>query len=440
MPAVSTATEEFKLDLLKRFTFFAILLAMFWVGESYDLFYKLRALGDERSATMTIETSGGGGSLRPLIFGALGMLGVICWMWRPAGLRTNIHGWYPLLVFIFITYAAMSILWADDQEIVVRRVITLLLTCLGAFGIVHRFSNRDLVMFCFLCGMILGLLSLASEIATGVFIPWTNDYRLYGVMHTNTLGAMMAISILAAIALRRMSERHRGWYLLCILVGLALLILTKSRTAMIGFVAALWVWVVFGSTDRKRLFALCLLSLALLVPAALLLFGDEIISGVAKQTVLMGREGNSPETLTGRIPLWNFLISNYLDQRPLFGFGFQGFWSPEHIIRVSASQDWLIMHAHSGYLNLLLDLGYVGVALFVSVLLLAIRRSYAYFRSTQDVTWLFMTSLVVWAVVASFFDSHLLVSSLRDFMCMLAFAKLAVFDPRFVRVRDEAYA
>ena len=33
-----------------------------------------------------------------------------------------------------------------------------------------------------------------------------------------------------------------------------------------------------------------------------------------------------------------------------------------------------------------------------------------------------------------------LVSSLRDFMCMLAFAKLAVFDPRFVRVREEAYA
>jgi O-antigen ligase len=208
---------------------------------------------------------------------------------------------------------------------------------------------------------------------------------------------------------------------------------------MIGFVAALWVWLVFGSSDRKRLFALCLLTLALVLPAAFLLFGEEI-GGFAKQTVLMGREGNSPETLTGRIPLWNFLISNYLHERPLFGFGFQGFWSPEHIIRVSASQDWLIMHAHSGYLNLVLDLGYVGLGLFAAVLLLAIRRSYAYFRATQDFTWLFMTSLVVWAVVASFFDSHLLVSSLRDFMCMIAFAKLAVFDPRFVRVREEAYA
>jgi oligosaccharide repeat unit polymerase len=439
MPAVSPVEQEFRLDLLKRLAVFAILLAMFWVGEGYDLMYKLRALGDERSATMTIETSGGGGSLRPIIFAALGLLGVICWMWRPAGLRTNVHGWYPLLVFSFIAYATMSILWADDQEIVMRRVLTLLLSCLGAFGIVHRFSNRDFLMFCFLTGIVVGVMSLASEIATGTFIPWDSEWRLYGIMHTNALGAMMAIFVLAGIALRRSSESHRGWYLLWILFGLALLIMTKSRTSMIGFVAALWVWFVFSSTDRRRLFALCLLTLALLVPAALLLFGEEI-GGFAKQTVLMGREGNSPETLTGRIPLWNFLISNYLEERPLFGFGFQGFWSPEHIIRVSASQDWLIMHAHSGYLNLLLDLGYVGVGLFATVLLVAIRRAYAYFRATLDFSWLFMACLIVWAVVASFFDSHLLVSSLRDFMCMLAFAKLAMFDPRYVRVREEAYA
>jgi exopolysaccharide production protein ExoQ len=222
-------------------------------------------------------------------------------------------------------------------------------------------------------------------------------------------------------------------------VGLALLILTKSRTAMFGFVAGLWVWVVFGSTDRRRLAALCLLTLALAVPAAVILFGEEL-GLLARQTVLMGREGNSPETLTGRIPLWNFLISNYLEARPLFGYGFDGFWTPQHVIRVSASQDWLIMHAHSGYLNVVLDLGYVGLGLFVLVLLLAARRSYTYFRDTRDVTWLFMTSLVIWAIVASFFDSHLLTPSLRNFICMVAIAKVCVFDPRFVRVREPAYA
>jgi exopolysaccharide production protein ExoQ len=439
MTAVSPAAEEFKLDQFKRFAIFFIVLALFYVGENYDLLYKIRSIGDERSATQTIETSGGGGSLRPVMFGLLGMLGLICWMWRPAGLRTNVHGWLPTLTFAFIAYASLSVLWADDQPIVMRRVITLALTCLGAFGMVHRFSNRDFLMFCFVSCAILGLLSLASEVALGEFKPWTADYRLYGIMHANTLGSMMAIFVLAGIALRRSSERYRGWYLIWIIVGLALMFLARSRTAMIGLVAALWVWMVFGSTNRKRLAALTALTLAMLIPAVLLLFGEQI-GLAAKQAVLMGREGNSPETLTGRIPLWNFLISNYLDVRPLFGYGFQGFWTPDHIIRVSASQDWLIMHAHSGYLNLVLELGYVGLGLCAFVLILAVRRAYVYYRHTRDVGWLFMMALLVWAIVASFFDSHLLSSSLRNFMFMVALAKLAIFDPTFVRAREPAYA
>jgi O-antigen ligase len=439
MTAVSTAANEFRLDQFKRTAVFLSILALFYVGEGYDLFYKMRSLGDERSVTMTIETSGGGGSLRPLMFGLLGMLGLVCWMWRPAGLRTNVHGWLPALIFVFVAYSGLSVLWAEDQNIVMRRVVTLLLTCLGAFGIVHRFSTRDILLFCFVSCAMLGAVSLASEVATGFFRPWTSEYRLYGIMHANTLGAMMAILVLSAVALRRSSERHRGWYLIWIVVGLALLILTKSRTAMVGLIAALWVWVVFGSTNRKRLAALCVLTLALVIPAALLLFGEQL-GLLAKQTVLMGREDNSPETMTGRVPLWGFLISNYLDVRPLFGYGFQGFWTPDHIIRVSASQDWLIVHAHSGYLNLVLELGYVGLGLFVVVLLVATRRSYSYFRHTQDVSWLFMTSLLVWAIVASFFDSHLLSSSLRNFIFMVALAKLAIFDPRFARVREPAYA
>jgi oligosaccharide repeat unit polymerase len=258
-------------------------------------------------------------------------------------------------------------------------------------------------------------------------------------MHANTLGAMMAILTLAAIALRRTSERHRTWYLAWIGLGLSLLILTKSRTAMFGFIAALWVWLVFGSTNRKRLLALCVLTLALAVPAALLLFGEEI-GAAARGAVLMGREGNSPETFTGRIPLWQFLISQYLDVRPLFGYGFQGFWTPEHILRVSASQDWLILHAHSGYINLVLELGYVGLGFLALILVFAIRRAYVYYRSTRDLTWLFIAAMIVMATVASFFDSHLLSSTLRNFIWFVCFAKLALFDPRFVRVREPAYA
>lgn len=438
MTAVPIAVEDpFKLDLLKRTAICVVLLGLFWVGEGYDVFYKMGAIGDERVATAAIDAGGGG--LRPVMFAALGAIGAICWMWRPAGLRTNVHGWLPVLIFGFLVLASLSILWAEEQEIVIRRVALLLLSCLGAFGVAHRFSNRDLAMFCLIAGALFGMLGIAAEIATGMFKPWTNDYRFYGIMHANALGALLAMSTMAAIVLRRTSERHRNWYLLWIIICLALMILTKSRTALLGLGAALWVWMVFGSTNRKRLFALLLLSLALIIPAAILLFG-ETLGLYAKQTILLGREGESPESLTGRVPLWQFLIANYIDIRPLFGYGFQGFWTPGHILRASASQDWLIMHGHSGYLDLLLDLGYVGVGLMVAVLIAASRRALVYFRGTEDPTWLFLMSLIVMAFVMSFLDMHLLTSTIRNFIWFVALAKLAVFDPRYVRAREPAYA
>jgi O-antigen ligase len=437
MQGTSPSVTGVDLPTVKRLLIFAFILAIFFVGDNFDPMYKLRALRDARETTSAIAGSGGG--IRPLMFVLLGMLGAVCWLWRPAGTRTNVHGWLPVFVMAFIVYTSLSVLWAEDQDIVLRRIVIFVLFCVAAFGMAQRFSNRDLVLCCFIiCGAI-GAMSVASEIVLGTFTPWKPDFRLYGITHANGLGAMMSMFVIAALALRRSSERHRNLYLAAAIFGFAIVILTKSRTAAVGLVAALWVWTALGASDRKRFAILSVFGLCLVVPLVVFFVGEDLF-GHARKTVLLGREGDSPETMTGRIPLWNFLVSRYLDERPFFGYGFQGFWTPEHILRTSASQGWLIIHAHSGYLNILLELGYVGLSLFVLVLVFGTVRSYTYFRATQDPAWLFMTALLVWAIVASFFDSHLLSTSLRNFFCMLALAKITLFDPRDVRVREPAYA
>ncbi len=438
MTAAAPNAAHVGLGTVQRLVAFALIFAVFFVGDNFDLFYSLNSRGDAREATESIS-AGGGGSMRPLAFGMLGLFGIACWMWRPAGERAVIHGWLPTLALAFVVYVPLSVLWAEHQEIVLRRIVIFVLLCVASYGMAYRFSNRDLIACCFVvCGLI-GLISLGSEVALGSFMPWQPEYRLYGIAHANATGALMAMFVLAALALRRSSDRHRNWYLIAAVFGLILVILTKSRTAAVGLVAALWVWVVLGAEDRRRVIVLGIFGLALLVPLVVFLFGEDLAAGI-RTTVLLGREGDSPETFTGRLPLWGYLVSRYLDERPLFGYGFQGFWTPEHILRVSDSQGWLILHAHSGDLNILLELGYVGMLLFTLVVVFGTVRSYAYFRATRDSTWLFMTALLTWAIFASFFDSHLLSMSLRNFFCMLALAKLALFDPRYVKVREPAYA
>ena len=88
---------------------------------------------------------------------------------------------------------------------------------------------------------------------------------------------------------------------------------------------------------------------------------------------ILGRE----ETLTGRADIWAYLI-NYAMQKPLLGYGFGGFWT-------DAIRDATSSHAHNGYLDIILNIGFAGL-LFWSMFLIANCRK-AQKLMTKDFDW-----------------------------------------------------
>ncbi len=79
-------------------------------------------------------------------------------------------------------------------------------------------------------------------------------------------------------------------------------------------------------------------------------------------TSTLGRD----ETLTGRKEIWTGLLPVAM-QQPFLGSGFESFWTP------SAREAHDIGEAHSGYLEVVLNLGFAGI-LFVSMFLLSSGR------------------------------------------------------------------
>ena len=71
----------------------------------------------------------------------------------------------------------------------------------------------------------------------------------------------------------------------------------------------------------------------------------------------LGRE----ETLTGRTIIWAKLIP-FVMQTPIFGNGFGGFWT-------SSIRENIALSAHNGYLDTILNTGFVGHILFSIFLL-----------------------------------------------------------------------
>jgi O-antigen ligase len=117
---------------------------------------------------------------------------------------------------------------------------------------------------------------------------------------------------------------------------------------------------------RKRTQAVPWVAL-LAVLLILIAFGATApLTGGSNVAVFSGSLGRT-DNLTGRTDLWAALLPT-IEDRPLFGYGFGSFWT-------TARREFYDMsHGHNGYLDVMLDLGIVGLAFCVGWLLSCARK------------------------------------------------------------------
>lgn len=72
-------------------------------------------------------------------------------------------------------------------------------------------------------------------------------------------------------------------------------------------------------------------------------------------------------TLTGRLDIWKALVP-FAKKNILLGYGFGGFWT-------TALREDIAAHSHNGYLDAILDLGIVGLSLFLLFILSAMLKT-----------------------------------------------------------------
>ena len=89
-------------------------------------------------------------------------------------------------------------------------------------------------------------------------------------------------------------------------------------------------------------------------------------------------------TLTGRTDFWPLIIDRINQNNPLFGYGKEGFWqywrggeSPAYGI-VVAKSGFVPPHSHNGFIEMLCELGWVGLSLFILSFLNNILRGIKY--------------------------------------------------------------
>jgi exopolysaccharide production protein ExoQ len=185
--------------------------------------------------------------------------------------------------------------------------------------------------------------------------------------------ALARISVLAMGVFFFWRPPYRMLRYFALTFGFVMLGLTRSDTGLVVLIALLIVTplVRLARTQAKLLVPIVMvLIMAGAALAAILVANSDLA------LALLGRDA----TLTGRTTLWHAVFVSIM-KRPILGYGFDAFW--QGMIgesgRVSLAAGYVVPMAHNGALDLWLHLGASGLAIFVCVYAVCLRKALRFY-------------------------------------------------------------
>jgi len=331
----------------------------------------------------------------------------------------------PLTAFVLLILA--STIWAADPGLSLRRASALTLMIVAALAAAALFDMRSLARIAVLFAGIIVLAAVLAQVLIGPFTPLSGDWRLAGVLHPVKVSWYCGLGVLGSVAIARFEPPVRTAASVAALAFSAVLLLTKTRTgiaATLVGVAAILLLSAQPATRHRFVASVTWLVLGFFL-FALAVPGDQLTWRAtfadAAQVTSFGRTDavQYVATFTGRLPVWEASLQ-LAAERPLLGYGYSAFGSPEMIPAFAEASGWVPTSAHSGYVDTILSLGLVGLALLVLVLLggigtsVRLSRDYPYYA--------FAAAVLLWLAVNLAFEAPLLYDAI--FTSFLVFAIL----------------
>jgi exopolysaccharide production protein ExoQ len=199
-------------------------------------------------------------------------------------------------------------------------------------------------------------------VAPDVFYRLTHggeEARLGGyIMNPNELGMLAGVGV-ACLIFNLYRQHRKTWTITQLLILFYALYATGSRSSLIG--ALLIVGFHVMQSDKKQVKVLIIAGMCAVAPVAIW------------QVVLKGGDSSRLEevmSMTGRLPFWQALISEGLPREPLLGFGF---------MRIDYKEFFQSTHTYPGkmthntFMQVLMNLGFVGLTLVLFQLALTVR-------------------------------------------------------------------
>jgi exopolysaccharide production protein ExoQ len=310
--------------------------------------------------------------LRYIIWGTTSLL--LCLRWENT-LKTICLDKVLLILTVIIS---ISFLWSDVFVSTLKDNREIIQMTFFGWYLATRMPIKEqipLIANAFLIGALMSLFAC-------LFIPTLGIHTLdhpgawkgvYG--YKNNLSSMMVICAFTFFLLPINSQNifQKLYKFGGLALAIALILLSTSKTSLVISIVLFLILAFYRNYRWQGQISIVFWDLLILVLGGV---ATIVFSSWSELLTSLGRD----PSLTGRTPMWGVALTKLME-RPLLGFGRGAFWAPNSPYAKEAglavANGFIPPHGHNGFIDLGLDVGLVGVSLFL------ITFGFSYFRALK---------------------------------------------------------
>ncbi len=273
------------------------------------------------------------------------------------------------LIYLFSGLAFLSLFWsADPAETLNAAIAFIAVTAYGSY-LVMRFALNQIIRLLAIMFVISAFLNLAFVLAVPEFgVDGQGNYT--GVFaQKNALGFVAVVGVPTLMIAIRSHRAGRLAYLPSVAVLVFLLWGSESKTMLLATAGPACLMFVYHLFRSRR-------TLRGAVITSMIGSGVFATAFATANIALLAEWLDKDVTLTGRVPMWEQLYPIFVERWPIgYGYGaaFGGYFSPVHELWIQSR--WNPSHAHNALLHIALEVGVLGVLIFVVLYVRTVSRA-----------------------------------------------------------------
>jgi exopolysaccharide production protein ExoQ len=337
---------------------------------------------NDPTAMRAVQTSSAGGALVERLSKLL--IAVACMIFvlqrhqsvRRMSMQMKLITSFPLLALLLYPVSQQPTRTISSGALLLSGVLLL-------YYIMSRYCVDQVLELLF----VLGTLTIVASIVFALALPQYGLDQMGGHAEAwkgifsakNYLGNMALFFLTVAVSYRGRTPFLRAVRIAQILFCLAAIAFSRAATAYLLTAIYIVLFVMMRTLRgfrKKDYFVVCLLLLVVLsaFTATVLIWPDTLIS-------LLGKD----ITLTGRTGIW-IAVTESIVKRPLLGYGYQAFWLglEGESYRVILAVSWVLAQAQNGFLDVMLEMGLLGLTIVLLVFAFAFRDAIVCLLQSRD--------------------------------------------------------